>query len=503
VVYSGAGQTIRLAQYQNLTLGGSGTLSITGIGTINGNFTLSGTVAITAVTGMTIGGDFTITQGASFDAGPYSHSVGGNFGNTGTLAPGTSTFTLNGSAPQSIGGSSLYRLVINNAAGVSMSADETVTNSLALTAGAFSIGPHTLTLNGSYSVATGSLVGATSSGLILGGSGGAVTLPGITLGKLTLNRPYTMTLAADLTIDSLLTINAGSLNTGSNTVVLTPRGFLSESPGHLVIGHVTTTRGFSGLMGTLTNGNIGADYVFSENTNLPPTTIQRTTAVASTGAGHSSIRRYFDIVPSNNMYLVFGTIVLHYDQSELAGQDPGSLEIYQSQDSGATWLNRGGAVNPANRTVSTIGAWGFCRITASDTNDALGTTGVPFVDGMVPSSVDSGGPGITLSMIMGVNFVSGRSIIRFNGNDRPTTFVDYGYLQAAIPASDLQVPGIYPVTIFTSGGGGLSNVMNFTVNRGGELTVGVETAPDGQGVVVPSRIAWCRGSSQCLCSRQG
>ena len=487
VVYSGAGQTIRLASYQNLTLGGSGNPAITGIGTINGNFTLSGTVAITAVTGMTIGGDFTITQGASFDAGSYSHSVRGNFGNTGTLTSGTSTFTLNGSAPQSIGGSSLYTLVINNAAGVSMSADETVTNSLALTAGAFSIGPHTLALNGSYTVATGSLVGATSSGLILGGSGGAVTLPGITLGKLTLNRPYTMTLAADLTIDSLLTINAGSLNTGSHTVVLTPRGFLSESPGHLVLGHVTTTRDYSGPAGTLANGNIGADFVFTGGTNLPPTTVRRTTGVASTGAGRSSIRRYFDIVPSNNMYLVYASVVFHFDQSELAGQDPGALELYQSQDSGATWLNRGGAVNTANRTVSTPGVWGFCRVTASDTNNVLGNTGVPSVDGMVPSSCDSAGPGFTLSMIMGVNFVPGRSIIRFNGNDRPTTFIDIGFLTAAIPASDVQVPGVYPVTVFTSGGGGLSNVMNFTVNRGGEVSVGVETAPDGAGVVVPSQ----------------
>jgi hypothetical protein len=485
VVYSGAGQTIRPALYQNLMLGGSGSPTITGIATINGNFTLSGTVGVAAVTAMTIGGNFTIVHGASFDAGTSPHSVRGNFSNMGSLTPGTSTFTLNGSAPQSIGGSTLYTLVINNAAGVSMSADVTVSNSLQLTAGALSLGPHTLTLNGSLSAGAGSLVGGASSGLVLGGSGDATTLPGITLGKLTLNRPSKTTLAGDVTIDSLLTINAGSLSTGASTVILAPGSFLSESPGHTVIGHVTTTQDITGLTGTVTFGNIGADFVFPGTSYLGLTTIRRTTGIALTGAAHSSIRRYFDITPGLNFYLNVG-LVFHFDQSELSGQDPAALELYQFVDSNATWQDQGGIVNTANRTVYVPGVLDFSRFTASDTSNRLGYTGVPSVGMLFPASSDSGGPGFMLT-VLGRNYVYGKSTIRFNGSDRPTTYVGMGELHAAIPPTDLFASGNFPVTVFTTGAGGLSNSLNFTVNQGGEVTVGVETAPDGVGVVVPAQ----------------
>ncbi|HTY60388.1 MAG TPA: T9SS type A sorting domain-containing protein [Bacteroidota bacterium] len=488
VVYLGVNQSVRPAQYYSLSLAGSGTPNLSGVNSVPGNFTLTGSTSLTAPYALTIGKDFTIVPGASFDAGPYSHVVRGNINIMGTFNPGTSTFSLSGTSLQAIGGGPFYNLVINDSAGVGLSGDVTIADTLSLKSGAFGFGSHTLTLNGPCVVANGNLSGGVAGGLILGGTISTTTLPAITLGKLTLNRPGITSLAGNLVIDSLLTVNAGSLSTGTDTVILGAGGYLSELPAHLVIGHVSTTRSYPGAVGTVTFGNIGADFVLSGTTDLPATTIRRTTGTASTGAGHSSLRRYFDIIPSTNMYVLSGILVYHYDQSELGGQNPAALELFASGDSGATWRNKGGSANTAGRTDSTPGDWGFCRVTASDTNNILGPTGTPFFDALVPSSRDSGAPGFTLAAIMGVNFIPGRSTIRFNGSDRPTTFIGIHELDAAIPPTDLLIPGAYPVTVFNTGGGGLSNAWNFTVNgSSGQLTVGVETAPDGSGVVVPAQ----------------
>ena len=77
--------------------------------------------------------------------------------------------------------------------------------------------------------------------------------------------------------------------------------------------------------------------------------------------------------------------------------------------------------------------------------------------------------------------------MRFNGGDRPTTYVDASRLTASIPAGDLQVVGAFLVTVFTAGGGGLSNPQTFTVSVGAAAIVRVETAPDGSGTVVPAQ----------------
>jgi len=484
VAYSGTSQAVRPALYHNLMIGNFGAPTIAGISVINGNLTLMGGV-ITAVTGLTIGGDFAI-QAGSFVAGTYSHIVRGNFSNSGTLTPGTSTFTMNGAAPQSIGGVQLNTLVINNPAGVSLSADVSVLDSLQLTAGIFSIGPHTLTLNGSLSMGAGSLIGMGASSLIYGGSGGAATLPGITLGKLTWNRPAGLTLAGNLMIDSLLTVNAGSLVTGADTVNIAPGGYLSESPGHTIVGHAATTQDVTGSAGTYTCGNIGLDFVFPGNAYVGVTIVRRTTGTASTGTGHSSLRRYFDITSAAPIAVDAG-VMFHFDQNELSGQNPAALELYESRDTGATWQNEGGVANTGNRTVFVPGLWDLWRFTVSDTNNRLGNTPTPLAGSLVPSASDSGGPGFTLDVIMGRDYLAGKSTVRFNGSDRPTTFADMGILHASIPATDLLVPGGYPVTVFNAGGGGLSGVMIFTVRGGGEVSVGVETSPDGLGVVVPAR----------------
>jgi uncharacterized protein (TIGR03437 family) len=67
--------------------------------------------------------------------------------------------------------------------------------------------------------------------------------------------------------------------------------------------------------------------------------------------------------------------------------------------------------------------------------------------------------------VNGSNFVNG-AVVRWNGADRQTMFVNGTQLTAAIPASDIASAGTASVTVFNPApGGGLSNALSFTINQ--------------------------------------
>jgi sugar lactone lactonase YvrE len=88
--------------------------------------------------------------------------------------------------------------------------------------------------------------------------------------------------------------------------------------------------------------------------------------------------------------------------------------------------------------------------------------GVPGLDAISPATVAAGSPAFTLT-VTGVGFVPG-SVVRWNGSNRPTTFLSGTQLNAAIPAADVAVGGPFAVTVFTpSPGGGTSNLRNLSL----------------------------------------
>jgi subtilisin family serine protease len=101
---------------------------------------------------------------------------------------------------------------------------------------------------------------------------------------------------------------------------------------------------------------------------------------------------------------------------------------------------------------------------------AAGPSGTPVFSALNPSSAPTGGAGFTL-VATGSGFVA-TSVVRWNGADRPTTFVSSTQLSAAIPATDLAVSGTAQVTIFSPApGGGTSPSLPFTI--GGSPTLAV------------------------------
>lgn len=89
---------------------------------------------------------------------------------------------------------------------------------------------------------------------------------------------------------------------------------------------------------------------------------------------------------------------------------------------------------------------------------------MPAIASIAPSSTIVGGQSVNPLSIGGSNFVS-RSVVRWNGTDRVTTFSGENSLSTSIPANDLSAVGTAEVTVFTPGpGGGTSNALTLTIN---------------------------------------
>jgi hypothetical protein len=91
------------------------------------------------------------------------------------------------------------------------------------------------------------------------------------------------------------------------------------------------------------------------------------------------------------------------------------------------------------------------------------TNPVPSVAGLQPGSAIAGDPGFMLT-VSGSGFVPGATV-RWNGADRPTTYVSATTLTAAISASDVAAAGVASVAVFDPvPGGGTSNPVSFYIN---------------------------------------
>ncbi len=87
---------------------------------------------------------------------------------------------------------------------------------------------------------------------------------------------------------------------------------------------------------------------------------------------------------------------------------------------------------------------------------------IPNILALSPVSSTPGGPDFTLT-VNGSNFVSDARI-RWDGSDRPTTFVSSSQLTASISGSDLVTPGTVAVTVFNpQPGGGISQPLTFAI----------------------------------------
>jgi len=91
-----------------------------------------------------------------------------------------------------------------------------------------------------------------------------------------------------------------------------------------------------------------------------------------------------------------------------------------------------------------------------------GPAWAPGIDHITPAKTDAGAGAFTLA-VSGSGFVAG-TVIRWNGQNRPTHFVDASNVTADIPASDVAAAGRAAVSAFNvSAGGGASQPAGFVI----------------------------------------
>jgi len=132
--------------------GGTTTITLSGNLTMTqGNFTSPAT--------LNISGSFTHTAG-TLTAGANINIGGDWIRNGGTFTPGTGTVTFNGGSAQNINGSAsttFYNLTLNNASGLTLGSNTTISNVLTLTSGILNLSDYRLTIS---NTGTGAISGS-------------------------------------------------------------------------------------------------------------------------------------------------------------------------------------------------------------------------------------------------------------------------------------------------------------------------------------------------------
>lgn len=151
---------------------------------------------------------------------------------------------------------------------------------------------------------------------------------------------------------------------------------------------------------------------------------------------------------------------------------PGSVIRWNGVDRATAYLGVGELTTPI--TAAEIQDVGSAQVSVFSPAPGTGLSNVvnftinqaarpiPRIAALNPDTMMAGSPGFTLT-VTGTNFVSD-SVVRWNGEDRPTTFVGSTQLTASISTADIAQKGTAQVNVFTPpAGGGLSNGVAFTI----------------------------------------
>ena len=184
---------------------------------------VSGATNLTITSGtMTVNGTLILTSSAVANSSIASGTI--LYGSNGILEYQGLSLQTTGVREWPSSGAPNY-VNVNNPSGVNLDFDRTVSGTLTLSQGSFSIGPHVLTLTGQLVSASGTLTGGATSDVTIGGTSGTpIDLPSVSLRNLYLSRPGGLRLNGNVTVGGTVTMNNGQ-------VTLLPSKVLSYQPG--------------------------------------------------------------------------------------------------------------------------------------------------------------------------------------------------------------------------------------------------------------------------------
>ena len=143
--------------------------------------------------------------------------------------------------------------------------------------------------------------------------------------------------------------------------------------------------------------------------------------------------------------------------------------------------NNGGSFQPLNTITDGSTASNF--MARADVSVPFDAVPIPGLISASPNKIKPGGAGLTL-WVRGTSFQP-NSVVKWNGTDRPTTYLNGSLMQAAISSSDIASAGNATVTIFTAGqGGGDSNnlTVSITADNPAPSIVKIDPSVGAQGI---------------------
>lgn len=192
-----------------------------------------------------------------------------------------------------------------------------------------------------------------------------------------------VTIQGSFTVNGILTLGV-DLNLYTQTLTFGPLGSLVEGDGEMMghVGLMTTTRDLSGL----SSENVAGFGAFiTTSADMGSTVVARGFA-AQTGNGNQGIKRYYDILPTNNSGLN-AAVAFSYKESELNGLDESTLVLFKSTDGGNTWTDMGGILNSSSNIIILTGIDSFGRWTIGSTDASLEAAQIPVVTTDAISSI--------------------------------------------------------------------------------------------------------------------
>jgi fibronectin-binding autotransporter adhesin len=320
--------------FTNLSVTG-GTLAAPADITVNTTLTTTspGTLNMSSYT-LTVTTSYASTGALSFTSGTFN--LNGTFGNTGAFTCGTSTVNYGGAAGQTIRGVNYYNLTFSGAGTKALQAASTIG-----IAGTFTRGTMTVT------------AGTTN---VVSFNGGAQVMTGIatTFTSMTINNT-SITIPADMTINSVLTLTAGTIITGANNIILPATASVSRTSG-FVAGNLRKN--------VATGSNVSRTFEIGTGTSYTPLTVVFATvttagtltvysvvgdhpAIATSGFNASlTINRYWTLVNASIVYTNYNATATFVD----ADKDPSyntANSIIKTYD-GSAWATTNGGTQSAN-----------------------------------------------------------------------------------------------------------------------------------------------------------
>ena len=174
-----------------------------------------------------------------------------------------------------------------------------------------------------------------------------------------------LSILGNLTIASPVTLNIpqGSVVTLGDTLFESGR----------VKGAIQKSVNLTGSTTSSNFGNIGATISWSSNAPGITNVIRVSDSIQS-GNGNQSIKRFYQIQPAVNAN---GTITFKFADEDLNGHDIRFLQLWESSDSGASWIWQGGDGDTLLRSISITNAGIAGMWTMADSLHPIGTFAAP------------------------------------------------------------------------------------------------------------------------------